>query len=89
MPVRVLQTLHYLYREHIWSSALNHLVATFQNHVSHHLLTIAQLLNKMGQNWTEVLLQVHQVLLQEQSHYFDRGKANFEIDVRNKFVNEA
>ena len=45
MPVRVLKALHDLYRKHMRFGALNHLSATFQNHVTYHLLTVAQLLD--------------------------------------------
>ena len=58
MPVCVLKALHDLYRKHVRSSALNHLAATFQNHVAHYLLTIAQLLNQIGEDWAEIFLKV-------------------------------
>lgn len=75
--------------ERHWFILRNQVVAAFHDHISHNLLTIAELLNQIAQQRRKVHLWAQQVLLQHDRHDLDRGQRDLKVDVRDELLDEA
>lgn len=72
MPISVLQVFNDLGSEWHWFAPIDQIAAAIHNHVSDHLLAVAEFLDKVAQKRVEIELKIDEVLLKQESHYFDR-----------------
>ena len=70
-------------------ASVNQIAAAVHNHVSNDLLAVTQFLDQVAEERGKVDFQIDEVLLEQQSDYFDGGQRDLEVDIRDELIDEA